>query len=134
MKIKNLYGKEVTVNASKYSIDWEKKVSRPQKIVKDIIRPLWEGSIVCEEFRIPSSKLRIDLVNFTLGIVIEVSPKSSHSFNKFFHKNRSGFLSSCKRDINKQEWCQTNGFIYVELTEQDFGNPEQIIEKISLTN
>lgn len=134
MKIKNLYGKEVTVNTSKYSIDWEKKVSRPQKIVKDIIRPLWEGNIVCEEFRIPSSKLRIDLVNFTLCIVIEVSPKSSHSFNEFFHKNRSGFLSSCKRDITKQEWCQTNGFIYVELTEQDFKNPEQIIEKISLAN
>jgi hypothetical protein len=132
--MKNLYGKEVTVNASKYSIDWEKRVSRPQKIVKDIIRPLWAGDIVCEEFRIPSSKLRIDLVNFTLRIVIEVSPKSSHSFNKFFHKNRSGFLSSCKRDITKQEWCQINGFIYVELTEQDFENPEQIIEKISLTN
>ena len=134
MKIKNIYGKDANVNIAAYTIDWDKKVSKPQKIVKDIIRPIWAGDLVCEEFRIPSSKLRIDLINFTLGVVVEVSPKSSHSFSVFFHKNRSNFLSSRKRDIKKEEWSLSNGFIYIELIDKDLADQELIFNKLTNFN
>ena len=132
MKIKNIYGREVSINTSKYSIDWEKKVSKPQKFVKDTLRPYWEGHSVCEEFYIPSSRMRVDLINFTLGIVIEVSPKKSHSFNEFFHKNRSNFLSSAKRDLKKLEWTILNSFQYIEITEEDLRSEKSILDKLGL--
>ena len=132
MKIKNLYGREVSINTSKYSIDWDKKVSNPQKIVKDILRPYWSGHSVCEEFYIPSTKMRVDLINFTLGIVVEVSPKGSHQFNQFFHKNRPNFLASAKRDFKKMDWVVLNGFEYVEIDDVDLKDESKIREKLNL--
>ena len=119
MKLLNSYNREVNVNVTKYLIDWDHIVSKPQKQVKDALKPIWQGQLVCEEFRIPSSKMRIDLVNFSLKIVVEVSPKGSHKFNKFFNKNRSNFLSAVKRDISKAEWCENNGFRFVEIVDED---------------
>lgn len=119
MKLLNIYNREVNVNVTKYLIDWDKIVSKPQKQVKDALKPIWQRQLVCEEFRIPSSKMRIDLINFSLKIVVEVSPKGSHKFNKFFNKNRSNFLSAVKRDISKAEWCENNGFRFVEIVDED---------------
>lgn len=120
----------MSVNTSKYSIDWEKSVSKPQKLVKDILSPYWAGHCVCEEFYIPSSKLRVDLINFTLGIVVEISPKGSHSFNNFFHKNRPNFLAGAKRDIKKMEWVELNGFVYIEIDDQDLKDSRKILAKV----
>ena len=43
MKIKNIFGKEVSKSFKKYKIDWDRKVSSPQKRVKDIIKKYWLG-------------------------------------------------------------------------------------------
>lgn len=117
MKLINLYGREVNVNPSKYLIDWDRVVSKPQKQVKDAIKPIWSADYVCEEFYIPGSKMRIDLINFSKKVVVEVSPKGSHKYNPFFNKNRSNFLSAAKRDLSKAEWCEKNGFRYVEIND-----------------
>lgn len=132
MKIKNKYGKEVNVNAAKYLIDWDRAVSKPQKKVKDILRPVWSGNFVCEEFTIPSSRMRVDLINFTQGVVVEVSPKGSHSYNDFFNKNRSSFLRSVKRDMEKVKWAELNDFRYIEIDDEDLKDDERILEKILL--
>ncbi len=129
MKLLNIYNREVNVNVTKYIIDWDKIVSKPQKQVKDALKPIWQGQLVCEEFRIPSSKMRIDLINFSLKVVVEVSPKGSHKFNKFFNKNRSNFLSAVKRDISKAEWCERNGFRFVEIVDEDL-KKEKIVSKV----
>lgn len=119
MKLLNLYGREVKVNTAKYAVDWDRVVSKPQKQVKDALRSIWLGQMVCEEFYIPGSKMRIDLINFSSKVVVEVSPKGSHKFNKFFNKNRSNFLSAVKRDLSKAEWCEKNGFRFVEIDDED---------------
>ena len=119
MRIKNLYGKEVNKSFSKYAINWDRKVSKPQKRIKDIIRPYWEGQDVYEELLIPSSRLRVDLVNFTLNIAIEVSPSQHTSYNKFFHKSYAGFNSSIDRDKDKYSWLKLNKIDVVELFEDD---------------
>lgn len=119
MKLINLYGREVKVNTTKYSVDWDKVVSKPQKEVKDILKQIWFADCVCEEFYIPGSKMRIDLINFSKKVVVEVSPKGSHKYNPFFNKNRQNFLKAAKRDLSKAEWCEKNGFRYVEIKDED---------------
>lgn len=124
MKFKKLKGeKEVNVNICKFLIDWNKEVSSLQKKVKDFLYEFWKYDNVLEEFVIPGSKLRIDLLNLTQNVAVEISPESSHDYNDFFHKTRvGGFLASVKRDFEKQEWIERNGFIYIELKSADLKN------------
>lgn len=111
----------VNVNIGDYLIDWDHSVSRPQKKVKDFLRKYWASHIVCEEFRIPGSLYRIDLINFTRKIVVEVSPAGSHSFNKFFHKSRFRFGAAMDRELKKAEWVMSTGYEFVEICEDDLG-------------
>jgi len=111
---------KVNVNLSKYTIDWKDGGSKPHLKTKQFLEPYWQFSQVLEEFMIPGSKLRIDILNITSKIAVEISPKGSHSFNPFFHKSRAGgFLASVKRDQSKEEWILENGFQYVCLTDED---------------
>lgn len=118
MRIKNIFGKEVNKSFAKSKIDWDKSVSKPQKRIKDIIKPLWIYQDVHEELYIPNSKLRIDLINFTTSTVIEVSPKQHDTYNNFFHKDRQKFLRSLERDFKKIEWCEINNFKYIEIDQE----------------
>lgn len=119
--------KLVNVNLKKYKIKWDRKVSAPQKKVKDFLYPYWKYHIIVEEFRIPGSLLRCDLLNLTRKIAVEVSPESVHSeFNKFFHKTRSGFHGVIVRDSKKRDWLLKNNFEYICLNEED-------IESLSLS-
>lgn len=121
MKVTKLNSaKVVTVrNVGRYMVDWDRVVSRPQKAVKDFLCPFWRHAFVLEEFRIPGSLLRIDLMNVTRRIVVEVSPAGSHSYNSFFHKNRFRFSDAIDRDLDKEHWSRENGFAYVEVGEDD---------------
>ena len=101
MKIKNIFGKQVNKSFAKSKIDWDRSISKPQKRVKDIVKPIWCFQDVHEELYIPNSKLRIDLINFTTSTVIEVSPKQHDTYNDFFHKDRQTFLRSLERDFKK---------------------------------
>ena len=75
-----------------------------------------------EEFRIPGSRLRFDIVNLTSKIILEISPSGSHRYNAFFHKNRSAYLAAIKREIDKQTWALENNFLFVELGDEDLRN------------
>lgn len=122
MKLYNLKGKPIDFSVTKYQIDWDKTVSKPQKLVKDVLYTYWKDHFVCEEMRIPGSKMRIDLINFNLEIAIEVSPSSSHEYNKFFHKNRMEYMKAKKREIQKAEWCEVNGIELIELFDEELKN------------
>ena len=102
-----------------YLIDWRREVSRPQAAVKAFLYPYWHTHIVLEECRVPGSRLRVDLINLTRRIVIEVSPSSTHSFNRFFHQNKLAFGAAVRRDLDKQAWAERNGFQYIELNDDD---------------
>lgn len=124
MKFIRLNGdKEQNVNIQKYLINWDKKVSAPQQKTKDFLRPYWSRFIVLEEFRIPGSLFRCDLMNLTTRTIVEVSPSGSHSFNPFFHHTRStGFIRTVKSDIQKQEWAEKNKFQLVSLGDVELKN------------
>lgn len=137
MKLKKLNSKrEVSVSLDKYLIDWNRAVSKPQKAVKDFLFSYWKNQPVLEEFLIPGSLLRIDIVNILSHIAIEVSPKATHrQYNKHFHRgNRMNFVATMKRDYDKQKWCEQNGFTLVEIYDEDIDilSPDWFREKYNV--
>ncbi len=129
MFFNTLNGIPRNVPHKQYLIDWSpaKEVSTFQGATKKFLRPYWQHDIVFEEFRIPGKgMLRIDILNVNKKIVVEVSPESSHSYNKFFHQGSlNRFKDALKRDIAKQKWAKDSGFQYVELIESDFPLTEE---------
>lgn len=85
--------------------------------------------MVCSEFRIPGSLMRIDYLNISLKLAIEVSPKSTHSvYNEFMHGSRAGYLKRIKSDLEKEEWCRLNKIKMITLEDKDF-LPENLNKK-----
>jgi hypothetical protein len=122
MLIPNISGvREVNVNLSKYKVKWDEfRASGAQSRAKQFFKPWWVADQVCEEFKIPGSRLRIDLINFSKRIVVEISGQQHEKFVKFYHKNRQGFLKSIKRDFKKINWVKNiMGFNFVEVYDSE---------------
>jgi len=117
MKLLNLYGKTVSKNVSKYLIDWDKPSrSKIQFNTKQFLKKYWKNHIVYEEFPVYGSLLKVDLINATLKIAVEVHGPQHSAFNKFFHnESRLNYLKSIKRDVAKENWLTLNKFILIEV-------------------
>lgn len=117
-------GKPYNVAVKDYLIDWDKTISKPQKKVKDFLFPFWKNHVCLEEFKIPRTLLRIDLMNLTRRIAVEVSPEATHrEYNKHFHAgNRMNYVNTLKRDAMKEEWIKANRFTFIELYDEDINN------------
>lgn len=128
--------KLVNINLFKYELDWEDDSlgSKPERLVIEFLKPFWSHKLCVWQLPIPGSKMRCDIINIHDSIAIEVSPKSSHSFNKFFHKNELNFLKALKRDISKEAWCIKNDFAFIELMDDDFDklSKEHLAKKFSV--
>lgn len=120
MKFKNIFGREVSKNINKYLIKWDAPCkSKVQFRVKDFFKPHWNSHIVVEEFPVLGSRMRCDLINFTKKIAVETHGMQHDRFVKHFHRTRTGFKNSVKRDIQKFEWLEMNGFKVVEIFENE---------------
>ena len=63
--------------------------------------------------------MRVDILNATKRIAVEVNGAQHSSYNKFFHGgSRLKYLESIKRDVAKANWLESNNFTLVEV-EQD---------------
>ena len=124
MRLYNTHGRMQNRNVSKYLINWNKKSrSKLQKRVKDFLKPFWKGHIVYEEFPVYGTRLKVDILNATTKIAVEVNGSQHSSFNKFFHGNsRAKYLASIKRDHEKQCWLEKNQYKLIELEESDIKN------------
>lgn len=124
MKIPDIFGRERNINISKYYVDWNgKEASKFQFEVKQFFKDFWRGDCVCSEFLIPSTRLRIDLINFSKGIVVESSGEQHFEWSEkknFFHKNRLQFGASLKRDDRKFQYITTTlQYQFIELRMKD---------------
>jgi len=64
--------------------------------------------------------MKVDFLNATKKIAVEVNGPQHSSFNKFFHNNsRMKYLDSLKRDHEKSLWLEQNNFTLVELEKKD---------------
>jgi hypothetical protein len=136
MRLLNINGTLVNKNVRNYEIDWSgKSRSKLQFKFKQFFYPYWKNHIVYEEFPVYGSMLKVDLLNATKKIAVEIQGNQHESFNKFFHDNsRLKYLQSIKRDVKKEHWLEMNGFKFLELYENDLKNlsPQYIEEKCGI--
>lgn len=136
MKLKKLNStKEVPVSILRWRINWDKKCrSNFQFGIKQWLKPYWRNHVCLEEFVIPGSRLSCDLVNLTKRVVVEMNGVQHDEYNKHFHNgSRANFLSQIKRDQAKRGWCESNGFLLVEILPQDLPlSVEFFLERFNL--
>lgn len=73
-----------------------------------------------EEFPVYGTLLKVDILNATRKIAIEVQGGQHGKYNKFFHKNSvANYIASFKRDNKKYNWLVSNGFEVVEIFEEE---------------
>ena len=91
MRLYTLNGKTpIYKNVNKYLINWESKSrSKLQKKVKDFLFTVWSNSVVYEEFPVYGTKMKVDFLNATSKLAIEVNGDQHLKFNKFFHSKIS---------------------------------------------
>jgi hypothetical protein len=136
MRLLNVNGTLVNKNVRKYLVNWEgKSRSKLQYKFKQFLYPYWKNHIVYEEFPVYGSMLKVDLLNATKKIAVEIQGNQHESFNKFFHDNsRLKYLQSIKRDVKKVKWLEMNEFKFLELYEDDLKSlsPQYIEEKCGI--
>ena len=88
--------------------------------MKKFLEPYWKGHVVYEEFPVFGSRMKVDIVNMTKKIAIEVQGSQHNSFNAFFHNNsRAKYLESIKRDVKKAQWLEKNDINLIEVDEKE---------------
>ena len=124
MRLKNIHGKLQSKNVTKYLIDWRKNSrSKLQTTAKRFFQTYWKNHIVYEEFPVYGTKMKVDFLNATKKVAIEVNGPQHDSFNSFFHKkSRLNYLKSIKRDVQKAQWLELNGYKLIELNTEEVGN------------
>lgn len=121
MRLLNLNGKLINKNVRKNLIDWEgKSRSKLQFNFKQFFYPYWKNHIVYEEFPVYGTMLKVDFLNATKRIAVEIQGQQHESFNEFFHNHsRLKYLESIKRDVKKEKWLEMNNFKFLQLYEND---------------
>ena len=79
--------------------------------------------------------MKVDFINMTKRIAVEVQGPQHESFNKFFHGNsRANYLKSIKRDHHKMIWLENNNFKVLEIKGEDLASlsPAYIFGKFSV--
>ena len=67
--------------------------------------------------------MKVDLINFTRKIAVEVQGDQHNQYNKFFHGgSRDKYLASIKRDMKKISWLEMNEFKVLEVETKDIEN------------
>ena len=135
MKFKNIFGKEVNKTIKRFLIDWDKPCkSKVQFNVKKFFQHCWNTHVVVEEFPVFGTRMKCDLINFTKKIAVETHGLQHDKFVKHFHKTKTGFKNSVKRDLQKYQWLEMNGFRIIEIFENEIINlsPEWIKEKFDI--
>ena len=137
MRLFNIYGRQQYKNVEKYRVDWDAKCrSKIQFKVKTFLRQYWENHIVYEEFPVYGTRLKVDLLNASNKIAIEVQGKQHEQFNKHFHSNsRLKYLQSIKRDVKKSQWLEKNEFTVVEIMQDEVPGLDEnfFLEKYNIT-
>jgi hypothetical protein len=97
-------------NLNKYKIDWDGlSRSKAQFNTKQFLKRYWSSHKVYEEFPVIGSRLKIDILNLTKKIAIEVNGQQHEKFNSFFHdNNRFKFLKGIKNDFHKENFLKLN--------------------------
>jgi hypothetical protein len=114
-------GRLVRKNVNRFRIKWDgKSRSNLQFRVKQLLKPIWQGDIVFEEFPVFGCLLKVDIYNASKKIAVEANGPQHDKFNKFFHNGEQmNWVANISRDLKKYEWFERNGIKIVEYVEAD---------------
>lgn len=135
MRFKNIFGRDINKSINKYLIKWSDPCrSKVQFKVKKFFETYWQTHVVVEEFPVFGTRMKCDLINLTKKIAVETHGMQHDKFVKHFHRTRTGFKKSVKRDLQKYEWLENNGFTVIEIFENEIKdlNEEWLKEKFDL--
>lgn len=136
MRLYNIYGNLVSKNVSKYKMDWEKKSrSIIQYKTKQFLKQYWYGHVVFEEFPVYGSLLKVDIINFTTKVAVEVNGPQHSEFHHFHNGAPILYLKGIKNDMQKIDWLEKNGFKVVEINFDEIPklSPAFFKEKFDIT-
>ncbi len=121
MRLFNVHGRLVKKNVAHFRIKWDaKSKSKLQFRVKQFLKPFWQHMVVFEEFPVYGTLLKVDFINATKNLAIEVNGSQHDAVHPFFHQNRKyNFLQSINRDVRKREWLERNHFRLLEIQEEE---------------
>jgi len=124
MRLFDVRGNPRSKNVERFRIDWDKPSrSNIQFHVKQFLKPYWAGHVLYEEFPVYGTKLKVDIINFTRRIAIEVHGDQHFKFNKHFHNgSRTNWLNSIKRDDQKLVWLEKNNIQVIEILQDEAPN------------
>lgn len=71
---------------------------------------MFPGEVIYEEITVPGSSLYLDIFMPNIGLIVEVHGRQHYEHVPFFHKTKMEFLMAQKRDRDKIEWSNLNGF------------------------
>lgn len=114
MKFLDLSGRPHVFNFKKIC----KESSSPSGLhlsARKLLQAQFPSSSIYEEVMLLGTGLIADFFISDLKIMVEVHGEQHYKFVKRFHKTVGGFVASQKRDKMKQEWCEINDVIYIEL-------------------
>jgi hypothetical protein len=136
MRLYDINGRLRNKNVNKYLIDWNKKSrSKIQFTTKKFLETYWRRHIVFEEFPVYGTRQKVDILNATIKVAIEVQGNQHSSFNRFFHNNsRAKYLESIKRDVAKSGWLHKNNYKLIEVEENEISllSEEFFLKKFDL--
>jgi len=124
VRLYDIKGRLVNKSVTKYRIKWDGECrSNFQYEVKQFFKKFWYGQICYEEFPVYGTRMKVDLINMTKRIAVEVQGAQHEQFNKFFHNNsRANYLKSITRDHDKIVWLENNNFKVLEIFEADLAS------------
>jgi len=119
--LKSIDGSTKSRNVDKYKIKWNgKSLSKMQFSVKQFLKKYWIGHCVYEEFPVYGSRMRVDILNLTKNIAVEVNGRQHSEYNEFFHNgSRENYRKGIGRDIEKYKWLKMNNFELIEIEDKD---------------
>lgn len=131
----NINGKLISRNVERFRIKWDAPCrSKIQLATKLFLQPFWLTNICYEEFPVYGTLLKVDIINFTKKIAVEVQGNQHDNYNPFFHGSRAGYFTSIKNDSIKRRWLELNGFQLVEIYEDEVPkiSKELFVEKFNI--
>lgn len=119
------------LSEKKYSIKWNgESLSLFQFNVKQFFKKYWIKDIVGEEVLIPQTRLRVDIVNFSRKIAVEVNGLFHVEYTPYFQNSVEDFERQVYRDVLKEHLLEKNGFEVIEIYEKNMPLKEKWVEKV----
>lgn len=121
---------KVVTNGREHSLKLKKnnrQISGLQEEALELVKEVFPLREIYTEVPIPGLHLFIDILIPSAMLVVEVHGEQHYKYNKHFHGDKLKYAESQGRDNTKKEWCETNGFVFVELP---FNNKELWKQKL----